>query len=609
MPLATPRGLAIDSSRLHGGLSVAPPANPRSRPGRVNSFRWQEGCDHGPLAAALHGSESMPRLLLSVPVCLLSVCLLRQTPSPAAESAWELRGEVVAVANDAPRLVELRLPDGSLVRVPLAAFSEKSRSGILSAAAEAKPPAKAVQEALGSPLAVVEEAVARCRTADEAVRALSLWLAGGEAGVSEADAAAALERWKQRAKRGDVRLGREWVSPDVAAAAARAGDDLLTEVATMVRLGNIKSLRDYLEKASRADPNSGRADFLLGLAQAFGVGQRADMDKALRQFAEVVAREPRNGAALNNLAVCEVAARRFDDAVAHFAAAADRLPESPGIAANVALVVAGANDRRSKLSAKQTEAFSALYRRLVPGQPGQGPPPLQSGPTFLSPFGQPVAAQSNFADLFIPPAGNVVERRGIGVVVAPKIVLVPATVPFSGGSLVVRMADGTGGELPAEWIATSQDQGIALLRCEQLVAQPVSLAATVPSGGGELMAVQPATRSPAGSRSASKPGSVVALGVLPEVFVHTAAVADDRVGCPLVDAGGRVIGFTAATPEITLPGSPRAFGTPIERIWPFLRDHLPDLEPAESAESSRSWDAVAVDVSAGLVDVVARPAP
>jgi len=557
----------------------------------------------------LHGSKSMPRLLLSVPVCLLSLCLLAQPPAPAAEPAWELRGEVVAVAGEAPRLVELRLPDGSLVRVPLAAFSEKSRSGILSAAAEAKPPAKAVQEALGSPLAVVEEAVARCRTADEAVRALNLWLAVGEAGVSEADAAAALERWKQRAKRGEVRLGREWVSPAVAAAAARAGDDLLTEVATMVRLGNIKSLRDYLEKASRSDPNSGRADFLLGLAHAFGVGQRADMDKALRQFAEVVAREPRNGAALNNLAVCEVAARRFDDALAHFAAAADRLPESPGIAANVALAVAGANDRRSKLSAKQTEAFSALYRRLVSGQPGQGPPPPQSGPTFLSPFGQPVAAQSNFADLFIPPAGSVVERRGIGVVVAPKIVLVPATVPFSGGSLVVRMADGTGGELPAELIATSQDQGVALLRCEQLAAEPVSLAATVPSGGGELMVVQPATRSPAGSRPASKPGSVVALAVLPEVFVHSATGAGDLVGCPLVDAGGRVIGFTAATPEITLPGPPRAFGTPIERIWPFLRDHLPDLEPAESAESTRSWDAVAVDVSAGLVDAVARPAP
>jgi tetratricopeptide (TPR) repeat protein len=549
----------------------------------------------------------MLRLLLSVPVCLLSICLLGQSLLPAAEPAWELRGEVVAVANEAPRLVELLLPDGSTVRVPLAAFTERSQAGILSVAKGAAPTAK--QAAVGSSIGAIEEAVARCRTADEAVRALNLWLAGGEAGVSEADAAAALERWKQRAKRGEVRLGREWVSPEVAAAAARAGDDLLTEVATMVRLGNIKSLRDYLEKASRSNPNSGRADFLLGLANAFGVGQRADMDKALRQFAEVVAREPRNGAALNNLAVCEVAARRFDEALAHFAAAADRLPESPAIAANVALVVAGANDRRSKLSAKQTETFSALYRRLVPGQPGQGPPPPQSGPTFLSPFGQPVAAQSSFADLFIPPAGSVVEQRGIGVVVAPKIVLVPATVPFSGGSLVVRMADSIGGELPAELIATSQDQGVALLRCEQLAAQPVTLAATVPSGGGELMAVQPGARSPAGARQASKPGSVVALGVLPEVFVHTAAVTDDRVGCPLVDAGGRVIGLTASTPDITIPGPPRACGTPIERIWPFLRDHLPDLEPAESVESARSWDAVAVDVFAGLVDVVARPAP
>lgn len=533
-------------------------------------------------------------------------CLLVQQLALAAEPVWELQGEVLAVGADDPRMVKLRLPDGSLLSVPLGAFSDGSRGGILSAVAESRPSAKPV---VGSSLAAVEEAVSRCKTADEAVRALKLWLAGGETRVPAAEAAAALERWEQRAKRGEVRLGREWVSPDVAAAAARAGDDVLTEVATMARLGNIKLLRDYLEKASRLDPNSGRADFLLGLANAFGVGQRVDMDKALRQFAEVMVREPSNGAALNNLAVCEVAARRFDDAVAHFAAAAERLPESPAVAANVALVVAGANDRRSKLSAKQTEAFSALYRRLVQGQPGQMSLPPQSGPTFLSPFGQPVAAQSNFADLLIPPAGSIVERRGTGVVVAPKVVLVSAAIPFPSGTVVIRLAGGTLGDLQADVIATSQALGLALLRCEQLAVQPVSLAATVPPVGCEVLTVQSSDRLRTGSSPLSSPGTVVALGVLPEVFVHTVTAASQPVALPLVDSGGLVIGFTASTPDIPLPGPPRAFGTPIERIWPFLRDHLPDLEPAESAESARTWDTVAVDVSARLVDVVARPAP
>jgi Flp pilus assembly protein TadD len=556
----------------------------------------------------LQASESMLRALLSAPVWLVAVCLLGQPLLSAAEQTWEIRAEVRAVGADAARLVELRLPDGSTVRVPIAAFSERSQAGILSVAGGAKPTANKAEG--GSTLAAIEEAVARCRTAAEAVQALKLCLAGGDAGVPEAEAAAALGRWEARASRGEVRLGREWVTPDVAAAAAKAGDQLLTEVATMARLGNIKSLKDYLEKASRADPNSGRADFLLGLATAFGVGQRADFDKALRLFAEAVAREPGNGAAWNNLAVCEVVGRRFDDALDHFTKAVEHLDDPQVVASNVALVVAGASGRRSKLTAKQTEAFAALYRRLVPDQTGAGQvPPLQSGPTFLSSFGQPVAAQANFADLLVPPAGTMVERRGVGVVVAPKVVLVSAAVPFPAGSVVIRMADGTGVDFPAELLATSQGLGVALLRCEQLITEPVPLAATVPAVRSQVMAVQPAGPSRAGSDLAANPGAVVALNALPGLFVHTSPFASGLVGAPIVDAGGRIIGLTAAMPEVSLPGPPRAFGTAIERIWPFLQEHLPDLEPAESAESAVAWEAVVDSVSGRVVDVVARPAP
>jgi tetratricopeptide (TPR) repeat protein len=558
-------------------------------------------------AASPQGGESMPRLSFSVRACLLCGCLLWQRSLAAAEPVWEIRGEVTTIGTDEPRQVELKLPDGATVRVPLAAFSDRSRTKILSEAEGAKPAAKRPDE--GSSLAAVEAAVAGCRTAEEALRAVELLLAGGGSGVAEAEEAAMRARWEARARRGEVRLGREWVSPDAAAAAAKAADDVLTELATMVRLGNFKSLRDYLEKASRADPASGRADFLLGLANAFGVGQRADVDKALRQFAEVVAREPGNGAALNNLAVCEVAARRFDDALDHFAAAAERLPDPQAVAGNVALVVAGANDRRSKLSSKQTEAFSALYRRLVAGQPGQGPPPSQSAPTFLSPFGQPLAAGLNFADLFAPPPGGVVERRGRGIVVVTGMVLAPASILFPAGSVAVRPLDGTGGELPAKLVAASPELGVALLRCGTLAAPPVRLAASVPAVGGEVIAVQPAAAGRAGSGPAPTPGVVRAAEVLPGLFVHTATGPRGPAGIPLVDAGGRVIGLVAATPEVPVPGPPRAFGTAIERVWPFLREHLPDLEPTAPASSALAWEGVVGEVSGRMVEIVARPAP
>ena len=528
-----------------------------------------------------------------------AACFLAESPLLAAEQSWELRGEVVTVGADRPRLVELRLRDGSTVKVPLDAFSEPSQAAILSAETAANPAAKPV--AKGSRLAALDEAISRCKTAEDALRAMKLSLAGEAEEIPPADAAAALARWEERAKRGEVRLGKDWVPPAVATSAAEAGDELLKKLATNVRLGNYKSFRENLDKASKIDPNSGRADFLLGLAAAFGVGLRADNDRAIRYFAEAVDREPRNGAAWNNLAVCEIRARRFDDALTHFSRAAECLDDPQVVVANVGVMVGGGS-----LTAKQAEAFAAVYERLVPEQAGQQvTPPPQSGLNFLSPFGQPIAGQANFAEFFVVPAGGVIERVGGGIVVAPTVVLVPSESLFSGGSQVVLSAAEPTLDRPAQVIATSQGLGITLLRCDELVTEPMAIAASCSPVGNETIVVPPAGR----GREAPSPGTVVALDVLPGVFVHTAAGPSTVVGATLVDAGGRIVGLTAATPQFKHPAATRGFGTPIERIWPFLKDHLPDLEPAAAPNARKPWEKVASEASRRVVTVVARPAP
>ena len=70
-----------------------------------------------------------------------------------------------------------------------------------------------------------------------------------------------------------------------------------------------------------------------------------------------------------------------------------------------------------------------------------------------------------------------------------------------------------------------------------------------------------------------------------------------------------MIGLVAATPEVALPGQPRAFGTAIEQVWPFLREHIPDLEPTAPASSALAWEGVVGEVSGRMVEIVARPAP
>ena len=107
---------------------------------------------------------------------LVALGLFTQRLLQAAAPVWELRGKVVAVGAEAPRLVELRLAEGSTVRVPLGAFSAASQAAILSSVDGKKPMAK--EEAEGSPLASIEESVAQCKTAEDALRALKLCLAG-----------------------------------------------------------------------------------------------------------------------------------------------------------------------------------------------------------------------------------------------------------------------------------------------------------------------------------------------------------------------------------------------------------------------------------------------
>lgn len=534
--------------------------------------------------------------------------LLMQPRGECAELFWEVCGEVIAVGNDEPRIVELRFSDGTTGRVPLSAFAKRSRMQILASTVSPKAVVEKPDEE-GSLIVALEAAAAQARTAKEALYVIKLILADAEESATSELVTSVIEQWTARADRGEVRLGREWVLPTAADSAAKASTSIITEVMTMVRLGNSRLVKEYLEKASRADPSSGRADFLLGLATAFGIGQRADIDKAGRLFAEVVVREPLNGAAWNNLAICAASMRQFDDALSHFSKAADFLENPQVIASNVGLVVAGANNKRSKLTAKQTEGFGALYRRLMPEASGQAhASPSQASPTFLSPFGQPVSTQLNFADLFVPPVGIVLERSGMGVVVAPKVVLVSLTVVGPGGSVEVRLAEMPGGTaFPAEVIARSPSLGLALLRCEQLATDPVPLAGSVPAARSRALTVP--GRSSNRIVLAMSEGEVLALDVLPGTFVHSATVPGNTTGLPIIDRTGRLIGLTASTPQFTQPGTPRAFGTSIERIWPFLKDHVPDLEPSESAASGADLAEIGRDILSRMVTVVAKPAP
>jgi tetratricopeptide (TPR) repeat protein len=132
----------------------------------------------------------------------------------------------------------------------------------------------------------------------------------------------------------------------------------------LLKLGNGPLAKQELQVASRLDARSGRADFVMGLAYAFG---GRDFSKAIRHFRETVSREPKNGRGWANLAVCAVLDKQYRDVATQFRSAFEQLPESQPLANNVALVIRETGAGRVKMSAKQLADLNDVYRQALAG--------------------------------------------------------------------------------------------------------------------------------------------------------------------------------------------------------------------------------------------------
>lgn len=136
----------------------------------------------------------------------------------------------------------------------------------------------------------------------------------------------------------------------------------VTHAIEFLKLGKGPLAKQELEAASRLNKRSGRADFVMGLAYAFG-GQ--DFSKASSHFRKTVSREPKNGLGWANLAVCAVMAKRYENVASQFRSALEQLPESQSLANNIALVIQEAGAGRVKMPAKQLADLNDVYRQAL----------------------------------------------------------------------------------------------------------------------------------------------------------------------------------------------------------------------------------------------------
>lgn len=542
---------------------------------------------------------------------------------------WRVQGEFLSLADGRPAVAILKLEDGTRLEVPIAALAEPDRQRIQRAPGSAKPPAgrppvagsaaksvdaagrakvEAAPDTLPAVLKDVEAAAASCRSAIEASRVYRLFMAGEElSGEERAVAEQRLAHWKALAAERRVRAGAGWITPDEARAAAGEAESLIVQAAEKLRLQNIKLAIDDLHKAVRVDVVSGRAAFFLGALSG-------DPAKAAEYYADAVRRDPADGYALNNLAVCEAVSRKAA-AVSHFRQAAGVVPEAQVVADNVGLIVANANKTpRWKMPDKVAAEYAALYQSLT-GEGGLKPVDLGvESLKIFGPDGQPRALSdaaptpqqiaSAIADAV---RARIVRPDVLGVVVSPKHVLAP--VVEEGAACTLRVA-GTAEPIPATVVTVLEGTGFGLLTADKLPVEPLLAGDAVPAAGGRISF---STVGP-GALATSSP-LVVAGTVLPgasdDAFAFAAEAAGARGGGAIVDPAGRLVGLVMPTPLTTPAGWAEKFGRglglPVAAIRLALKEHGIQLEATESG-SPTAADELRERLVKATVVVSMRPA-
>lgn len=583
----------------------------------------------------------MPGLLpmKTSPWALVLACLVAVLPCEAADRAWEIRGELEVLHSGTPQIAVLRLLDGRRIEVPVDALSQESQAAVRAAAA-ALPPAgergvtfrgpggRTIRLDVAEVIKEVEADAVRCRSAREAAEVYRLFLAGNRPTPEQRAAAESRGRfWAEKSELGLVRLGDKWLPPTEAGAVKDEARKVLAHALELMRLGNADLAEDELRKASRLDPDSGRASFVTGLAYA---KVATKPEKAVEHFTAAVEREPRNAAALNDLAVLEVLTRRHGAIARHFRqaveSAADPMPVAENIAWAVKLSGAAQVDpaqAKYRMPERTIDDLNVLYR-MVTQELKLKPSDEVGEPRYLGPDGS-VCTATTLADVAALFEGAVEDdaetRLALGFAVAPGHVVCPRqAITRADGSVFpevwVESPQDRGNRFPATVVVAPDDCDVALLRCDGPTVEPLSLAAAMPPDS-EIFAIDRSSESWLAPRIAVAPGMIVTSAGQPADagrFTHTAVVPRGLGGGPIVDGAGKVVGMVAPTPRTDASGNAAGFGIPAERIRAVLSEHAPDADssgdgagPAEAGPRAIAGTVVVVATTATPEPPVADP--
>ena len=533
-------------------------------------------------------------------------------PSPCAlaeDRTWAVRGEFVRLKAGAEDTVLISLADGTTVELPLRSLGESDRIWLTehqrrSTAADGQkvvvegPLGRSMRLDVPPVIAEVERNALFCNTATEAALVYDIFLARASV-PPEAQLAAEARRgyWLGLSKDNRIRFGEEWISLEEQAQNRREADGLLKHCRELVRLNNPTLALDDLKKLSRLAPEDGRADFYAGLLNAY----RNEWKQGEILFREVIRREPRNGWAFNNLAICEIFKRESLPAVEHFRRAIQLLPIEQIVADNIAIALKLATQRKVSISEKTMRELNELYRRVLSdfGLKQLEPNRPHELLFFLSPYGPMTGSVSPAPPKFVgiletPEEITVATDCGAGFVIAPGYILTTFRLVDGVEDIAIIDRKMPSRPMPATVVASAENSNLTLLRCQELDSPSLALAPRLPPPGTPVMACDGAgdNRMALGVRSAIGSLAVLPTKALGDSFLHTATFDKCRGGGPVIDKQGMVVGLSLPPTPARVVAQDLARAIPAEELTRFLGELLPEAQARSTLGSEEAWEAV-----------------
>jgi len=173
-----------------------------------------------------------------------------------------------------------------------------------------------------------------------------------------------LAEWKERADKDLRRLGTEWASLEELQSAEKVARTLIDRAFVLIKMGSYAQCVEFLEDASRVNPNGIEADYTLGLLNSLPIGFKAP-EVAEKHFKRVLLRSPDHPAALNSVAISQLKQGDFSAAFTSFERSSALTPKCTEVAHNLGRAVMLAQCGRLPIQPGTLRRFTDLYSTLI----------------------------------------------------------------------------------------------------------------------------------------------------------------------------------------------------------------------------------------------------